>query len=184
MFACQQLVPTVTTTAADTQCLMDGPKLNLAYLQRASLRLIERLAFSDADAAVAGRSGEEAAEVAFDAGGEVQDLFDGVIARAFGHVFSGHRQRIKPSATEPALVHLHARLQPGRAGERRIPQGCSKVGPGHSKPENRNPKSEGNPQPENRKGPAARPPFGFLISAFGLRISGLQNMIFPQLVGL
>ena len=41
-------------------------------------------------------------------------------------------------------------------------QGCSNVGPGHSKPENRNPKSEGNPKPEIRKGPAARPPFGFL----------------------
>jgi len=31
-----------------------------------------------------------------------------------------------------------------------LPQGCSKVGPGHSKPETRNPKTEGRKKPEGR----------------------------------
>ena len=48
--------------------------------------------------------------------------------------------------------------------------GRSKVGWDHPKTETRKPKSEGNPKPENRKGPAARTPFGFLISDF-LRVS-------------
>ena len=35
------------------------------------------------------------------------------------------------------------------------------------------PKTEGNPKPENRNGPAARTPFGFLNSGFGFEICSL-----------
>ena len=55
-------------------------------------------------------------------------------------------------------------------------QGCSKVGPGHPKPETRRPKAEGNPKAEVRidshPGGAAAyrirpfPDFGFRVSAF------------------
>ena len=44
------------------------------------------------------------------------------------------------------------------------------------KTEIRNPQAEGNPEPENRIGPAARTPFGFLISDF-LRISVFELRI-------
>ena len=59
-----------------------------------------------------------------------------------------------------------------------MPQGCSKVGPGHSKPETRRPQAERNPKAELIATPAEQPPiesghsrnsdFG-LLSDFGLR---------------